>query len=122
MEHRDFVRALGHLVDAYAIFGTALFDALPPQLSASTRLDPVTLAVMRQFGTPLVRWFGHGSQLRGARVADGTVVLDAAPGQAGTVLFLEGVFAEHDRDLPEDWRSRATMVGAIHPDRLEPAA
>jgi hypothetical protein len=119
MLHRDFVRALGHLVDAYAIFSTALFDAMPPQLVASTRLDAVTIAVMRQFGTPLVRWFGRGSQLRGACTADGTVVLDAAPGEEGTVLFLAGVFAENDRELPDDWRSRAVEVAKIGANTLE---
>jgi hypothetical protein len=119
MQHRDFVRALGYLIDAYAIFSAALFDALPAQLSAATRLDAVTLAVMRQFGAPLVRWFEHGSQLRGVRVADGTVILDAAPGEQGSVLFLAGVFAEHDRELPDDWRSSAVEVASIRANRLE---
>ncbi len=119
MNHDDFSKALGHLVDAYAIFGKALFDALPENLAASTRLDPVTLACVRQFGTPLVRWFGHGSALRGARVGDGTVVIDASPGQPGTLRFVPGVFAEHDRDLPDDWRSLSRDIGVVHPDRLE---
>jgi hypothetical protein len=111
MAHRDFLRAVQALAEAYEILSRAIADALPPQLAAIAAVDPLTRITLEQFGDPLVRWFRHGSQLRGVHVADGTVVFEA--GDGAPVLFVSGVAAEHDDELPADWRSRAEQVGRV---------
>lgn len=118
MGHREFLEALAPLLDSYARLGRAIAAALPPQLAAIGAVDPLTRAALEEFGDPLVRWFGRGSTLRGVRVDDGTLVLDAAPGASGPVLFLAGTSAEHDSELPAGWRERAREVGRVEDERL----
>lgn len=108
MDHRDFLRAVQSLAEAYAILSRAIAAALPEQLAAVAAVDPLTRISLEQFGDPLVRWFRRGSQLHGVHVADGTVVFDD-----GAVLFVSGVAAEHDSDLPADWRDHADEIGRI---------
>jgi hypothetical protein len=78
-------------------------------LAAVAAVDPLTRITLEQFGDPLVRWFRRGSSVRGVRVADGTVVF----GDDGAVLFVAGIAAEHDDELPADWRDRAAEVGRM---------
>jgi hypothetical protein len=111
MAHSDFLRAVQALAEAYAILSATIAQALPAGLAAIAAVDPLTRITLEQFGDPLVRWFRRGSQLRGVHVADGTVVFE--PGDGGAVLFLPGVAAEHDDELPADWRERAEEVGRI---------
>jgi hypothetical protein len=108
MDHRDFLRAVQALAEAYAILSRAIAAALPEQLAAVAAVDPLTRITLEQFGTPLVRWFRRGSQLRGVHVADGTVVF-----HDGAVLFLPGVAAEDDSELPANWRGHAEEIGRI---------
>jgi hypothetical protein len=116
IDHQDFLHALAGLAQAYAILSRAIAKALPPQLAAVAAVDPLTRITLEQFGEPLVRWFGQGSQLRGVHVADGTVVLEA-----DAVHFLGGVAAEHDRDLPDDWRQRSRVIARIDGGILTPS-
>jgi hypothetical protein len=109
--HRDFLRALDGLADAYAILSQAIADALPPQLGAVTAVDPLTRITLEQFGDPLVCWFRRGSQIRGVHVADGTLVFETHEG--GEILFVAGLAAEHDDELPADWRQRSEVVASI---------
>jgi hypothetical protein len=111
MGHDDFLRAVQALATAYAILSRATAGALPSQLAAVAAVDPVTRIALEQFGDPLVRWFRRGSRLRGVCVADGTLVFE--PGDDGAVLFVSGVAAEHDDELPADWRGRAEEVGRM---------
>lgn len=113
LEHREFVLAVGGLVQAYAILSRAVAGALPPQLAAVAAVDPLTRIALEQFGDPLVRWFGRGSQLRGVRVADGTLVFET-----DAVRFLPALEAEHDDELPHDWRERGHVVARLDGDRL----
>jgi hypothetical protein len=108
IEHGDFLRAVRSLAEAYAILSRAVAAALPEGLAAVAAVDPLTRITLEQFGDPLVRWFRRGSRLRGVQVADGTVVFDD-----GVILFLAGVTAEHDDELPADWRAGAEQVGRI---------
>jgi hypothetical protein len=107
--HRDFLRALQGLAVAYAILSRGIVDALPAQLGAVAAVDPLTRISLEQFGDPLVRWFRRGSHVRGVHVADGTVVFDAD----GDVLFVADLAAEHDNELPPDWRDRAKVVARV---------
>jgi hypothetical protein len=109
MTHRDFLRAVQALAEAYAILSRVIASALPTQLAAVAAVDPLTRITLEQFGDPLVRWFRRGSRLRGVRVADGTVVF----ADDGLVLFVSGIAAEHDDDLPTDWQDRAEEVGRV---------
>lgn len=109
--HRDFLRALNGLAAAYAILSRAIADALPPQLGAVAAVDPMTRITLEQFGDPLVHWFRRGSQVRGVHVADGTLVFDS--GEEGAVRFIPGVAAEHDDDLPADWRELSEVVARV---------
>jgi hypothetical protein len=76
-------------------------------------VDPLTRVTLEQFGDPLVRWFSRGSLLRGVHVADGTLIFDE-----DTAVFLPGLSAEHDDDLPTDWRERGVLVGRIQESEL----
>lgn len=116
MNHQDFLRAVGGLVEAYAILSQAIAKVLPPQLGAVAAVDPVTRITLEQFGDPLVRWFGRGSSLRGVHVADGTIVFET-----DVVRFVEGLAAEHDDQLPADWRRHSQVVARIEGSCLEPA-
>ena len=116
MAHDDFLHAVQALATAYAILSRSVAGALPPQLAAVAAVDPVTRIALEQFGDPLVRWFRRGSRLRGVRVADGTLVFE--PGDDGAVLFASGVAAEHDDELPADWRSRAEEVGRMRDGKM----
>ncbi|MGO9219356.1 MAG: hypothetical protein ACLP5E_16570 [Streptosporangiaceae bacterium] len=107
--HREFLRAVQALMEAYAILGRAIASALPEQLAAVAAVDPLSRIVLEQFGDPLVRWFRRGSGLRGVHVADGTVVF----ADDGAVLFVSEAEAEHDDDLPAGWRDRAEEVGRL---------
>jgi hypothetical protein len=109
--HGDFLRALQGLVDAYAILSRAIAGALPAELGAVAAVDPLTRVTLEQFGDPLVRWFRRGSQIRGVHVADGTLVFDSQHGDA--VRFIPGLAAEHDDDLPTDWRERSHVVARM---------
>jgi hypothetical protein len=111
IEHGDFLRALHGLVEAYAILSRAIAAALPPQLAAVAAVDPLTRITLEQFGDPLVRWFRRGSQLRGVHLADGTLVFDVQDG--GAVRFIPGLAAEHDDELPPDWRARSQVVARV---------
>ena len=111
MTHREFLEATRSLSQAYAILSRATAAVLPPQLAAVAAVDPVTRITLEQFGDPLVRWFRRGSRLRGVHVADGTLVFDTGGDDA--ILFVHGVAAEHDDELPGDWRNRAEVVGRI---------
>jgi hypothetical protein len=113
IEHRDFLRALQGLAVAYAILSRAIAGALPPQLGAVAAVDPLTRITLEQFGDPLVRWFRRGSRLRGVHVADGTLVFEADANGVGEVLFVPGLAAEHDTELPADWRDRASVVARV---------
>jgi hypothetical protein len=113
MGHDEFLEAVQALAIAYAILSRAVARALPPQLAAVAAVDPLTRIVLEQFGDPLVGWFRRGSTVRGVRVADGTLVFDAA-----VVLFLPGVEAEHDSELPPGWRAGAREVADIDDGRL----
>jgi hypothetical protein len=108
MEHDEFLQAVCALTTAYAILSRAVARALPPQLAAVAAVDPLTRITLEQFGDPLVRWFRRGSTVRGVRVADGTLVFDTV-----AVLFLPGVRAEHDTELPSGWRDGAREVAGI---------
>jgi hypothetical protein len=108
MEHEDFLRATESLSSAYAILGRAIAAALPEQLAAVAAVDPITRITLEQFGDPVVRWFRRGSRLRGVHVRDGTIVFDDS-----AVLFVPGLDAEHDEELPADWRDRAREVGYV---------
>lgn len=109
--HRDFLRALEGLANAYAILSHAIADALPPQLGAVAAVDPLTRITLEQFGDPLVHWFRRGSQIRGVHVADGTLVFDTH--DPGEVLFVADLAAEHDDELPADWRERCEVVARV---------
>lgn len=109
--HRDFLRALEGLASAYAILSQAIADALPPQLGAVAAVDPLTRITLEQFGDPLVRWFRRGSQLRGVHVADGTLVFETQ--DPGEVLFVADLAAEHDDELPTDWRAHSEVVARV---------
>jgi hypothetical protein len=109
--HGEFLRALRGLVEAYAILSQAIAGALPPQLGAVAAVDPLTRVTLEQFGDPLVRWFRRGSRIRGVHVADGTLVFDSEDGDA--VRFIEGLAAEHDDELPADWRERSQVVARM---------
>lgn len=109
MAHHDFLRAVRALAEAYAILSRAVAGALPEQLAAVAAVDPLTRIALEQFGDPLVRWFRRGSLLRGVHVADGTIVFDGD----GAVLFVAAAAAEHDAELPADWRDRAREVGRV---------
>ncbi len=111
MGHGEFLRALRGLVEAYAILGQAIAGALPPQLAAVAAVDPLTRVMLEQFGDPLVRWFRRGSRIRGVHVADGTLVFGSEDGDA--VRFIEGLAAEHDDELPADWRERSGVVARM---------
>jgi hypothetical protein len=111
MAQRDFLRAVQALAEAYAILSAAIAEALPSQLATIAAVDPLTRITLEQFGEPLVRWFRRGSQVRGVHVADGTLVFE--PGDGGAVLFLSGVSAEHDDELPVNWRSSAEELGRM---------
>jgi hypothetical protein len=114
--HGDFLRALQGLVTAYAILSRAIADALPPQLGAVAAVDPLTRISLEQFGAPLVHWFRRGSQIRGVHVADGTLVFDPQGGES--VRFISGLAAEHDSELPADWRERSQLVARIEDGAL----
>jgi hypothetical protein len=116
IEHGEFLRALRGLVEAYAILSRAIGSALPPQLGAVAAVDPLTRITLEQFGEPLVRWFRRGSKLRGVHVADGTLVFDAEAGDV--VRFIRGLVAEHDDDLPSDWRARSRIVARMQDGAL----
>jgi len=58
-----------------------------------------------------VCWFRRGSQIRGVHVADGTLVFETDEG--GEILFVAGLAAEHDDELPADWRQRSEVVASI---------
>jgi hypothetical protein len=119
IDHREFLRALQGLTVAYAILSRAIAGALPPQLGAVAAVDPLTRVTLEQFGDPLVRWFRRGSRLRGVHVADGTLVFDAdADAKGGEVLFVPGLAAEHDRELPADWRERASVVAHLEQGKV----
>jgi hypothetical protein len=111
IEHGDFLHALRGLVEAYAILSRAIGGALPPQLAAVAAVDPLTRITLEQFGDPLVCWFRRGSKMRGVHVADGTLVFDAEDGEL--VRFIPGLVAEHDDDLPADWRARSQVVARM---------
>ena len=111
MAQREFLRAVQALAEAYAILSTAIAEALPSQLATIAAVDPLTRITLEQFGDPLVRWFRRGSHVRGVHVADGTIVFE--PGDGGAVLFLSGVSAEHDDELPANWRASAEEVGRM---------
>lgn len=111
IEHDEFLRAVQGLVVAYAILSRAIAGALPPALGAVAAVDPLTRITLEQFGDPLVCWFRRGSQIRGVHVADGTLVFDAQHGDA--VRFLPGLAAEHDDELPPDWRERSETVARM---------
>jgi hypothetical protein len=49
--------------------------------------------------------------MRGVHVADGTLVFDAEDGEV--VRFIPGLVAEHDDDLPADWRARSQVVARM---------
>jgi hypothetical protein len=119
INHRDFLRAVGGMVQAYTILSASIAEALPPQLAAVAAVDPVTRITLEQFGDPLVRWFGRGSQLRGVHLADGTLVFGDGDSDGGAVRFIEGLAAEHDDQLPQDWRERSVLVGRIEGGTLE---
>jgi hypothetical protein len=119
MGHSDFLQALRGLLEAYAILSRSIADALPPQLGAIAAVDPLTRVALEQFGDPLVCWFRRGSQLQGVHVADGTLVFDSQ--DAGAVRFLVDVAAEHDSELPGDWRERAEIVARINGGELIPS-
>jgi hypothetical protein len=108
IDHRDFLRAVDGLVQAYAIVGRAIAEVLPPQLAPVAAVDPLTRITLEQFGDPLVRWFGHGSRLRAVHVADGTIVFDA-----DVVLFIDGLAAEHDKQMPHDWHERSRVIAHV---------
>jgi hypothetical protein len=108
MDHRDFLRAVQALGEAYAVLSRAITAALPEQLAAVAAVDPLTRITLEQFGDPLVKWFSRGSQLRGVHVADGTVVF-----HDGAVLFISGVAAADDDELPAGWRGQAKELGRI---------
>jgi hypothetical protein len=101
IEHGDFLRALHGLVEAYAILSRAIAAALPPQLAAVAAVDPLTRITLEQFGDPL----------RGVHLADGTLVFDVQDG--GAVRFIPGLAAEHDDELPPDWRARSQVVARV---------
>jgi hypothetical protein len=109
MSHGEFLRATRALAEAYAILSRAIAGALPAQLAGVAAVDPLTRITLEQFGDPLVRWFRRGSHLRGVCVADGTVVFEGD--RDGAVLFIAGIAAEHDDELPRDWQARAREVG-----------
>jgi hypothetical protein len=116
MSQDDFMQALRGLIEAYAILSRSIAAALPPQLAAVAAVDPLTRVTLEQFGDPLVHWFRRGSQLQGVHVADGTLVFDSSDPVA--VRFIPGVAAEHDSELPGDWRERARLVGRIDDGKL----
>jgi hypothetical protein len=116
IEHGEFLLALRGLVEAYAILSRAIGAALPAQLGAVAAVDPLTRITLEQFGDPLVCWFRRGSKMRGVHVADGTLVFDAQDGDI--VRFMPGLEAEHDADLPGDWRARSRIVARMQDGRL----
>jgi hypothetical protein len=120
--HREFLAALQGLVVAYGTLDRAVAAALPTQLGAVAAVDPLTRVALEQFGEPLVRWFGRGSRVPGVRVADGALVFDAGDGGERVVRFVDGVEAEHEADLPADWRARSTIVARMTGAGLELAA
>jgi hypothetical protein len=115
IDHREFLDALRGLLSAYGVLQRATARALPPQLAAVAAVDPFTRVALERVGDPLVRWFGHGSQLPGVGVADGTLVFEPD----GTIRFLEGAALGHECELPARWRSSAHSVGSIQGDKLE---
>lgn len=113
MDHREFLHALRSLMDAYARLDAALVASAPPPMAGVLRMDALSRAAGEEFAHPVVRWFRRGSGLRGVAVADGTLVLDVPPAGSGPVLFLAGVSAHHDAELPADWRAHAAEVGWV---------
>lgn len=118
MNHREFLLALRSLMDAYARLGAALVASAPPPLAAVLRMDALSRAAGEEFARPVVRWLSRGSGLRGAQVADGTLIFDVPPVGSGPVLFLAGVSARHDADLLTEWRTHAVQVARVDGDLL----
>ena len=114
MDHREFLLALASLMDAYARLDAALVASAPPPMAAVLRMDALSRAAGEEFGHPVVGWFRRGSAVRGVAVADGTLVLDVPPGESGPVLFLAGVSARHDAELPAGWRADAVEVARVN--------
>jgi hypothetical protein len=52
------------------------------------------------------------------QVADGALVLDVPPAGSGAVLFLAGVTARHDAELPTEWRAQAVEVARVDGNAL----
>jgi hypothetical protein len=109
MKHQEFLSAAESLCSAYAILSRAVAAALPEQLASIAAVDPVTRITLEQFGDPVVRWFRRGSSLSGVLVSDGTIVFDGE-----SILFAEGVAAEHADDLPPGWREQAREVARVN--------
>jgi hypothetical protein len=118
VDHREFLLALSSLMDAYARLDAALLAAAPQPMGAVLRMDSLSRAAGEEFAHPVVRWFRRDSPLRGVTVADGTLVLDVPPGGSGPVLFVAGVSARYDAELPADWRARAVEVARVDGDAI----
>jgi hypothetical protein len=116
VDHREFLLALRSLTDAYTRLDAALVAAAPPPMGAVLRMDALSRAAGEEFAHPVVRWFRRGSTVRGVAVADGTLVLDVPPGGSGPVLFLAGVSARDDGELPAGWRTDAVEVAWVDGD------
>lgn len=116
MTHQELLHALRLQIDAYKIFHAAVKRSCDPSFVKMFLIDPFSLAVGEEFGTPIVDWFPFDSPLKGTRVEDGTLIFEHDREFRGAVYLLPGVQARGAGEVPADWKTGAKVVALFEGD------